>query len=131
MREAMQATAAAMSCEVTLEGIEVEADIGAYEHEFGKPQPLTIDVAVTITPPVSDDLRATFDYAEISGFALELARQRIALLETFVKRLAGLCLAHPAALAVEVRIGKPRAVPACMAGVRVRLVKGRPVDKGA
>lgn len=114
------------SCEVTLDGIEVEADIGVYAREVGKPQPLTIDVAVEIVPPGSDALKATFDYAEIRTLVLELARQRIALIETFAQRLAELCLAHPAALAVEVKIGKPRAVPGCMAGVRLRLAKAEP-----
>jgi dihydroneopterin aldolase len=113
----------AIACEVMLDGIEVEADIGAYVREFGRPQPLSIDVTISIVPPSGDDLATTFDYAEIRIFAGELAGQRIALIETFAERLARRCLAHPAALAVDVRITKPRAVPGCMARVRMRLAK--------
>ncbi len=113
--------ALAIACEVTLDGIEVEADIGAYAREFGRPQPLAIDVTITIVPPSGDDLATTFDYAQIHAFATELAAQRIALIETFAERLARRCLAHPSARAADVRITKPRAVPGCMARVRVRL----------
>lgn len=112
-----------IACEVTLDGIEVQADIGAYAREFGRPQPLAIDVTITIVPPSGDDLATTFDYTEIRAFACELSGQRIALIETFADRLARRCLAHPGALAVDVRITKPRAVPGCMARVRMRLAK--------
>ena len=115
--------AVAMACEVTLDEIEVQADIGAYACEVGKPQPLIIDVTVSVIPPTGDSLAMTFDYGTIQAFALELAGQRIALIETFAERLARRCLAHPAALAVDVCITKPRAVPGCMARVRMRLAK--------
>ena len=111
----------AIACEVMLEGLEVQADIGAYAREFGVPQPLRIDVAVTIVMPRADDLAATLDYDTIRGFALDLAARRIALIETFAARLGRQCLAHPGALSVDVRIGKPAAVPGCLAGTRVRL----------
>lgn len=115
---------AAIACEVMLDGIEVQADIGAYAREFGRPQPLMIDVTIAIVPPSGDALATTFDYAAIRGFALDLAGERIALIETFAERLARRCLAHPAALAVDVRITKPRAVPGCLARTRIRLAKG-------
>ena len=115
--------AIAIACEVTLDGIEVQADIGAYAREVGRPQPLMIDVTIAIIPPPGDDLATTFDYAEIRAFVLELAGQRIALIETFAERLARRCLAHPAALAVDVRMTKPHAIPGCLARVRVRLAK--------
>jgi dihydroneopterin aldolase len=112
-----------IGCEVILDGIEVQAHIGAYAREVGKPQPLVVDVTITIMPPSGDGLAATFDYAQIRGFALELAGEHIVLIETFAERLARRCLAHPAALAVDIRVTKPSAVPGCMARVRTRLAK--------
>jgi dihydroneopterin aldolase len=126
MREAaleQRGAALAIVCEVMLDGIEVQADIGAYPREFGRPQPLLIDVTIAILPPPGDDLATTFDYAAIRRFALDLAGERIALIETFAERLARLCLAHPAALAGDVRITKPRAVRGCLARARISLAK--------
>lgn len=114
----------AESCQVLLDDIEVMADIGALASERGVPQPLRIHVAASIVPPTRDDIAETFDYCRIRAFALELAAHRIVLIETFAQRLARMCLAHELVLDVEVRIEKPRAIPGCRAGTRVRLVKG-------
>lgn len=112
------------SCQVRLNEMEVMADIGVYESEQGMPQPLLIDVAVTVLPPSRDELSHTFDYTRVRAHALELAGQRIALIETFALRLARMCLADDGVLQAEVRIGKPRAVPGCLASTCVTLRKG-------
>ncbi|MDR5832316.1 dihydroneopterin aldolase [Caballeronia sp. LP006] len=109
------------SCQVRLNNIEVMADIGVYEAEIGVPQPLLIDVAVDIVPPSKDELSQTFDYTYFRACAIELAAQRILLIETFAMRLAQKCLAHDAVFKAEVRIAKPRAVPGCLAGTCVTL----------
>lgn len=114
-----------MSCEVLIEGLEVEADIGALDTERGVPQPLRISVALTVVPPDRDVLTQAFDYREIRSFALALADERIVLVETFAHRLAIACLGDPRVLAAEVRVDKPRAVPNCLAAVRVRLARCR------
>lgn len=101
--------------------IEVMADIGALAAEVGIPQPLKIDVSVTVVPPMADELSQAFDYCNIRRFALELASERIALIETFAYRLALMCLEHDAVLDAEVRILKPRAVPGCLAATRVKV----------
>lgn len=113
--------AIAVTCEVALDQIEVMADIGVYASEAGRPQPLWIDVAVTIVPPSGDDLATSFDYATILSYACELAGERIALIETFAERLARRCLAHPSALSAEVRVAKPWAIAGALARVTLRL----------
>lgn len=109
------------SCQVRLNNIEVMADIGVYEAEIGVPQPLRIDVAVDIVPPSKDELSQTFDYTYVQACALELSAQRIMLIETFAMRLAQKCLAHDAVFKAEVRVGKPHAVPGCLASTCVTL----------
>lgn len=111
------------SCQVRVSDIEVMADIGAYESEKGVPQPLLIDVTVSVVPPTKDELSQTFDYTHVRACALELARERISLIETFALRLAQKCLAHDVVLRAEVRIGKPHAVPGCLASTSVTLSK--------
>lgn len=110
-------------CEVLLNEIEVMADIGAYAAENGVLQPLRIGVSLSIIPPRHDDLTQTFDYAMLFTYASELAVQRISLIETFATRLAEMCLASDLVMEAVVRIDKPRAVPGCLAGTRVRLRK--------
>jgi len=114
------------SCQVRLSDIEVMADIGAYEIEKGVPQPLLIDVTVSVLVPSKDDLSLTFDYTHVRTCALELAAEHITLIETFALRLARKCLAHDVVLSAEVRVGKPHAVPGCLASTCVKLSKSRP-----
>ncbi|WP_051376811.1 dihydroneopterin aldolase [Burkholderia sp. WSM2232] len=112
-------------CQVILNNIEVMADIGVYEAEMGVPQPLVIDVALSVVPPAMDELSQTFDYTRVRACALGLAAQRIMLIETFAMRLARMCLTHDTVLGAEVRIRKPRAVPGCLACTCVTLSKSR------
>lgn len=112
-----------VSCQVRLSGLEVMADIGTLESEKGVRQPLSIDVAVSVVPPATDALSQTFDYRHVRACALELAAERIELIETFALKLARMCVAHEMVLSAEVLIGKPRAVPGCLASTSVTLSK--------
>jgi dihydroneopterin aldolase len=113
-----------VSCRVLLNNIEVMADIGALAKELGVPQPLKIDVALEVVTPQIDHLSQTFDYSQIRDFAVELANQRIVLIEVFAQKLARRCLASDVVHQAEVWIAKPKAVPGCMAGTHVKLIKG-------
>jgi dihydroneopterin aldolase len=109
--------------EVTVSGLQVAADIGVYAHEHGNPQPLVIDIAIRVTPPTEDRLEASIDYQSVADAAHALGRERIQLIETYARRLALACLDHPAAQAVEVRVGKAGALRAGLAGTRVTLAR--------
>ena len=110
--------------EVLVTGLEVEADIGVHAHEMGIRQKLLIDVVLETCPPRDDVLSETLDYGLIVSYALALAEERNALIETFARRLAQLCLQHPQVDGVDVRIGKPAALPQALAGTRIRMRKG-------
>jgi dihydroneopterin aldolase len=112
------------SCRVLLNDIEVMADIGALANELGVPQPLKINVALEVVAPQIDHLSQTFDYSQIRDFAVELANQRIVLIEVFAQKLARRCIASDVVRKAEVWIAKPKAVPGCMAGTHVKLTKG-------
>lgn len=119
-----------IACEVLLDDLTVMADIGALAAEQGVRQPLRIHVALSVVPPLDDDLAQTYDYVAIKRHARELAGQRISLIETFARRLALACLASDLVLAAEVRIEKPLAVPGSMAGTRLRLRKPMALARG-
>ena len=109
--------------EVSVSALQVAADIGVYAHEHGNPQPLVVDVVIQVIPPAEDRLAASLDYQIVADAAHRLGRERIQLIETYAQRLAGICLEHPSALAVEVRVGKAGALRAGLAGTRVALVR--------
>lgn len=109
---------------VFLRDLSVIADIGAYAHEIGHPQPLLVHVHLGVVPPQNDVIEEVFDYTQIKSAADALGRERITLIETFAQRLAEFCLAHRLVRRVSVTIEKPRAVPGCMAGVTVSLDRG-------
>lgn len=112
---------AEQTCTVALRNVEIMADIGAYEHEMGRLQPLVAHVALKVVPPINDRIEEAFDYARIKAFATELGTKRTVLIETFARNLATECLAHPLVLKVDVTIEKPLAVPGCTASTTVVL----------
>jgi dihydroneopterin aldolase len=114
---------------VSVRDLPIAADIGVYAHEMGRLPPLLVSVDLSISAPDSDDLAATFDYAEIGRLAHLLAEERIALIETFASRLATACLARSTVTALEVRVEKPGALAAGTAGTRVTALRPRPVEQ--
>jgi dihydroneopterin aldolase len=115
--------AAVMTVAVTISGLQVAADIGVYAHEHGRPQPLLVDVVLSVEAPARDRLDETVDYQRVADDAHELAQGRTALIETYAMRLAERCIAYPGVHHVEVRVSKPGALRAGLAGARVSLAR--------
>jgi dihydroneopterin aldolase len=88
----------------------VEADIGAFQQERGRPQRLCFDVVVEVegrTAPIHDDVDRILSYDTIvEAIAAELAAERVNLLETLAERVAERVLAAPQAMRAFVRIAK-------------------------
>ncbi len=110
-------------CQVMLDDIPVHADIGVLSAEIGVQQPLFVHVTLDVTPPEADELDQTFDYRGIHAATQALGQERIALIETFARRLAEHCLADRRVMVAEVRVDKPRAIPGSMARTRIRLTR--------
>lgn len=109
--------------DVRVTGLQIAAEIGVYAHEHGVTQRLVVDVIVTVTPPETDTLSASLDYQRIADDAQALGRERIGLIETYARRLAEKCLAHPAARRVEVRVAKPGALRNGLAGTSIAMAR--------
>jgi len=110
-----------MTFEVLIRDLRIGADIGAYAHEVGREQPLTISARLAVLPPVLDLITETIDYNVVVDFALALGRQHIALIETFAWRLAEACLDHPHVVEVEIIVEKPGALANGIPAARVVL----------
>lgn len=113
---------------VCLEGLELQAPIGVYEHERGKTQRLVISVIVEcdLKPgAASDQLDDTMDYDGLATICREVVSDRHHdLIETVAERIASRVLRGSTAQTVEVRVEKPGAVRDCRTvAVEIRRVR--------
>lgn len=109
---------------VFVTGLRVWADVGIYEHESGKLQPLVSDVELDLPPITVGDLSDTLNYETIRSAALAIAEQgHIDLVETFAERLARACMSDHRVARARVRVAKPLALApdASSAGVELTL----------
>ncbi len=111
---------------VFVEGLAVDAEIGLYDHERGRTQPLSVDVELTLMPAAAHGIHGTVNYETLAAKAHALAASgHIELVETFAERLAADCLDHPRAVRVRVRVRKPEAIEgAAAAGVELTASRG-------
>jgi dihydroneopterin aldolase len=104
-------------------------EIGIYGHEYGRTQPLVIDVEVEMpdgAPGGFEHIADTVNYERIVGHARDLAAEgHFKLVETFAERLAHACLEDPLAARVRVRVEKPEALAPAAEAAGVELVVER------
>lgn len=111
---------------VFVRGLKLDVEIGAYAHEFGRTQPLVIDVELEAPVAGAVQLGDVVNYEKVVKAAKEIAAEgHIDLVETFAERLARACLADPRVSSARVRVEKPHALApdADAAGVELTLVK--------
>ena len=114
------------SAKIFVRGLAVEAQIGAYDHELGRTQPLVFDVELDVSMSEPKQLSEVLNYEAVVQAAKTLAAQgHIALVETFAWGLARELLADPRVTRVRVRVEKPQALApdAQAAGVEVVLAR--------
>lgn len=111
---------------VFVRGARIEAEVGVYDHEFGRRQPLVLDVALELAPHPVEHIAETVNYERVIERARDLAASgHFKLIETFAERLARACLEDPMVLRAKVRVEKPEALAltAQAAGVEVTLAR--------
>ncbi len=107
--------------QVMVRDLPVMADIGIEPYEIGRRQRLLVTVMLSVDAVIEDAIDATVDYRRVAQAAQELGEERIALIETFGRRLASHCLGYPGVRQVTVTIDKPDALPAGLASVSIIL----------
>lgn len=107
--------------QIVVRNLPVMADIGIEPHEIGQRQRLLVTVTLSVDAVVEDAIDATVDYRLVSRAAQALGEQRIALIETFGRRLASQCLGYPGVRQATVTIDKPDALPAGIASISIML----------
>ena len=112
---------------VFVRALRVEAQIGVYDHEHGRAQPLVIDVELDVAASHCEQLGDTVNYETIGQAARAIAEAgHIDLVETFAERLAQACFADSRVTRARVRVEKPLALAphAAAAGVEITAVRG-------
>lgn len=138
-----EARAAATADEQTLNRISlrdhiVEVEIGAFQAERGHTQRICFNIVVEVVPltnPIEDDVDRILSYDRVTeAIAIELAAERLNLLETLAERIADRVLLEPQARRIFVRIEKLDRGPGVLGVEIVRArtqVSLRPVDDAA
>jgi dihydroneopterin aldolase len=111
---------------IFVRGAKIEAEVGVYAHEYGRSQPLVLDVSLELTPHPVEHIAETVNYERVVEMAKALAASgHFKLIETFAERLAYSLLDDPMVARVRVRVEKPEALaPAAeAAGVEVTLAR--------
>ena len=121
------AAARVVMTKIFVSGLKIEAEIGVYRHERGRPQPLVVDVELDVPAAGVERLADTVNYETIAAAAQAVAdKGHIVLVEAFAEKLARALLADPRVTRARVRVDKPMALAprAAGAGVEVTLVRG-------
>ena len=98
---------------ITLSGLRGRGLHGVYPRERVEGQTFVVDAVLeldTRAAAAGDDLASTADYGAIAEkLVAAIEGEPVNLIETLASRLAAICLADPAVLAVEITVHKPDA----------------------
>jgi dihydroneopterin aldolase len=116
-----------LSLKVFVRALRVDAEIGVNADEYGRRQPLVIDVELDLAAPERcEHIAETVNYESVVEQTHRLADAgHVKLIETFAQRLAEAMLTEPLVERVRVRIEKPQALAAHAqaAGVEITLAR--------
>ena len=113
------------NAKVYVRGLRVDAQIGVYDHEHGRSQPLVIEAELDLVPGPFEHIADTINYETVALRARELAAAgHLKLVESFAESLARTIMRDPRVLAARIRVDKPEALAPATAGVEIRLARG-------
>jgi len=96
---------------VFVRALRIEAQIGVHAHEYGRKQPLIIDVELQVAAAACEHIGDTINYEVIVSRAQQIADAgHVKLIEAFAERLAAACLEDPRVIRARVRVEKPQAL---------------------
>jgi dihydroneopterin aldolase len=114
-----------VGAKIFVRGIVIEAEVGVYDHEHGRSQPLVLEIELELAAASVERLADTINYENIALWAREVAAQgHVKLVETFAEQVARRCMHDPRVLSARVRVEKPQALAPAVAGVEVTLQRG-------
>lgn len=121
-----QAAPRLVQLNVFVRALRLDAEIGIHAHEYGRKQPLIIDIELQIATAGCEHISDTLNYEIIVARAQQIADAgHVKLIEAFAERLALACLEDARVVRVRVRVEKPQALAprAQAAGVEIILAR--------
>jgi 7,8-dihydroneopterin aldolase/epimerase/oxygenase len=113
---------------IFVRAIPVDAEIGLYPHEYGRTQPLVVDVEVEAAVSGFEEAGDVINYENIVNWTREVASSgHIKLVETFAEQVALACMRDARVMSARVRVEKPQALAPAIAGVEILLKRGEPL----
>ena len=117
-----------VALKVFVRALRVDAEIGVHPHEYGRSQPLFIDVELDLAAPERcEHIGETLNYERVVQEARALADAgHVRLIETFAQRLGEALMADPHVTRARIRLEKPEALAphAAAAGAEITLARG-------
>jgi dihydroneopterin aldolase len=114
-----------VGAKIFVRGIAVQAEIGVYDHEHHRTQPLVLDIELELSAVGFERLADTINYEHIADWARDVAaRGHVKLVESFAEQVALACLRDARVLSARVRVEKPQALAPAIAGVEVLMQRG-------
>ena len=111
---------------IFVRAMRIDAEIGIHDHEYGRTQPLIVDVEMTIAADGFENIHDTVNYEGILAKARAVAAAgHLKLVETYAEELAKACMEDPRARQVRVRVEKPEALAPHAQAAGVELVVER------
>lgn len=99
---------------VFITNLRLDALIGVYEHELVNPQPLVINIDLTVSEDksdIDDKLVGVVCYETIvNKIKAIVSSGHVNLVETLAEDFAAACLEDPRVLAARIRLEKPEAI---------------------
>src|SRR3954464_15285675 len=93
------------SAKTFVRDIRVEAEIGVYDFEYGRTQPLVVEVELDVAPSGFEELGDIIHHEHIVGWTREEAGAgHSELVETFAHRVAVACMRDARVLSARVRV---------------------------
>ena len=88
MQIPIPAHARLVGAKVFVRGLKIEAEIGVHAHEYGRTQPLMLDVELDVAPGSREELADTINYETIVTKAKAVAAEgHFQLVEAFAERV--------------------------------------------
>ena len=115
---------------VIVRALRLDIEIGIYDHEHGRLQPLVIDVELEVLPDLGltgfSDIHDTVNYEGVVAKAKAVAKAgHILLVEAFAQRLAQACLDDRRVVRAKVYVEKPQALAPDAAAAAVEIIVER------
>ena len=111
---------------IFVRGLTLSVEVGVYDHEYGRRQPLIADIELDLEPTSCEHIADTVSYAVVVAKAKALAETgHFKLVETFAELLARDCLDDAKVISARVRIEKPEALAPDAAAGGGEIVVGR------